>query len=53
MKYKILSGGDKETLEIFVNNLMKEGFKPQGGVCLDSYDNGNDSFVQAMVKEDN
>ena len=58
MKYKIVESGGIKTLENYVNGLLKEGWKLQGGCS--SYIRGNNSnttvmnigFVQAMVKEE-
>ena len=57
MEYKIVESGSRKALENYVNGLLKEGWKLQGGCA--GYIRGNDSntavmnigFVQAMIKE--
>ena len=50
-KYKIVEEQSKFSLEREVNKIIKEGWKPQGGLQIvrDSYN--IEKFYQAMVKE--
>ena len=50
-EYKIVEEQSEFSLEIKVNKMIKEGWRPQGGLIImkDSYD--LDKFYQAMVKE--
>jgi len=51
MEYKIVTQKYYQDLENEVNNLIKNGWKPQGGVAI-LYDseNGRTEYYQAMVK---
>ena len=56
MKYKIVSCYEKYKMEREVEELIKEGWKPQGGICLaiifPSSPSGTQSeYAQAMTKE--
>jgi hypothetical protein len=51
MKYRILEKRSAYKLEIEVNELIAQGWRPQGGVAVDSMGMG-ESFLQAMVKEE-
>jgi hypothetical protein len=47
MDYKIVeTGANLKEIEAKVNDLIKEGWKPQGGIC---YSSGH--YFQAMIKE--
>jgi hypothetical protein len=46
MEYKIIWNEDFDAFEDEVNQLIKEGWKPQGGVAIDA-----DFWYQAMVRE--
>ena len=50
-KYKIVEEQSKFSLEREVNKIIKEGWKPQGGLQIvrDNYE--HERFFQAMVKE--
>jgi hypothetical protein len=55
--YTILVAGDASTLSSQVNNLLKGGWEPQGGVTLSETraaedDEGSEIWAQAMVKRD-
>jgi hypothetical protein len=47
MRYNIVYGDDMLDLITKVNKGLNEGWKPQGGVCKDSYG----CYYQAMVLE--
>ena len=54
MKYKLVvckkKGGSKlNTLEKDVNELLKQGYKPKGGVSV-SKSNGLEIWTQALIK---
>lgn len=56
MKYQILMADDPLTLEEKINDLIQEGWKPQGGVAISEYLPSNPdrigfSCAQAMVTE--
>ena len=50
-EYKIVEEHNEFSLEININKMIKNGWKPQGGLQIvrNSYD--LDKFYQAMVKE--
>ena len=50
-EYKIVEEHNEFSLEIKINKMIKDGWKPQGGLQIvkDSYD--IEKFYQAMVKE--
>ena len=50
MEYKIVYGEDPRELEEEVNELIRKGWKPQGGVCVLRERNNYWSFYQAMVR---
>ena len=50
MEYKLVVCKNDFTLEKDVNELLKEGWKLQGGVCI-SYFRKRRHYSQAMVKE--
>lgn len=57
MDYTILLAGDASTLSSQVNNLIANGWEPQGGVTLSENrtaedDEATEIWVQAMVKRD-
>ena len=55
MKYKIARTTTHESLEITVNNLLKEGWRLQGGIHTSIYEtriNIHETFYQAMTKEE-
>lgn len=45
MEYKILTGRNIDNLTVIVNNQIKEGWKPQGGVLINAM-----MYAQAMVR---
>ncbi|MFI8379596.1 hypothetical protein [Leeuwenhoekiella sp. NPDC079379] len=47
MEYKILYATDYNSLSRLVNEELRKGWKPQGGVSGDKY-----GFCQAVVKSD-
>jgi hypothetical protein len=47
MKYTIVFGNDMLDLTTKVNEHINEGWKPQGGVCMDNYR----CYYQAMILE--
>ncbi|MFA4919733.1 MAG: DUF1737 domain-containing protein [Thermodesulfovibrionales bacterium] len=47
MEYRILLAYNSADLEKQVNDLLNQGWRPQGGLCLTS---GN-YYVQAMIKD--
>jgi hypothetical protein len=55
-KYIIVRNEDLDILQKTVNNLIKEGYLPQGGIAITSYITGRDNdtynyeHVQAMIK---
>ena len=51
MQYKLASWYDNVGLERKVNELCKEGWRPQGGIAINPKDAGA-VFYQAMVKDD-
>jgi hypothetical protein len=56
MKYIILKTIEPSKLSFFVNQRIKEGFKPQGGLSISVDHNIEDGlyrtqYAQAMVKE--
>jgi hypothetical protein len=51
MKYRILEKSSAYKLQIEVNELIAQGWRPQGGVAVDSM-GMCESFLQAMVKEE-
>lgn len=50
MKYQIISGNNLDALENGVNRWIKEGWRPQGGVCLVQFSPTTVKFYQAMVR---
>lgn len=52
MEYKVVIANDLGTLEYEVNRLIKQGWKPQGGICVSSMNEYYLAFSynQAMVK---
>ena len=49
MEYQLVDGEKYAELEKEVNNLIKQGWKPLGGVCSVTAQYGT-YFIQAMVK---
>ena len=49
MKYKVVKRGSKADFEIEVNKLIKEGWKPLGGMSFSSAYGYGESYTQAMV----
>ena len=55
-EYKILSEGLYQILELKVNDAIKEGYMPTGGVIIDNYNEFKPRYLQAVYKtskEDN
>ena len=50
MMYKITVAYSSAELSILVNDYIKMGWKPQGGVTF-VWDSGREKWAQAMVKE--
>jgi len=50
MKYQIICDGYLSLLEHRVNEAIKDGWVPQGGI---SFDSKTESYLQAMVKQEN
>jgi hypothetical protein len=50
MEYRIIAGRDVQKLENDVNDLIRKGWKPQGGVSR-AETNEFSWFAQAMVKD--
>lgn len=50
MKYKIVWHISTIGLESFVNDKIKQGWKPLGGLC---YHPASDIWLQALIKDDN
>lgn len=51
MQYKIVSEGSQWSLEEKVRDSLKDGWKPQGGVCFTYHGGFRETWAQAMVKE--
>jgi len=51
MRYRILEQRSAYRLSIEVNEMIEQGWRPQGGVAVDSQ-GMSESFLQAMVKEE-
>ena len=47
--YKVLSSSDLETLEKYVNGLIRDGWEPQGGVSIEH--GVIFRYMQAMILE--
>lgn len=47
MRYQVVVGGNSDEISAIVNTLLKEGWKLQGGITLESQD-GFKRFYQAM-----
>ena len=52
MKYKIIDAISGRQLITYVNKLIKEGWKPIGGVSITCEHHGAMVYAQAMVTED-
>ena len=55
MKYAIVETGSLEDLHDQVNEWIDKGWKPQGGICVQTYTENraeHDCFYQAIVKDD-
>jgi hypothetical protein len=52
MEYKIITNGDWGELEAMVNERIKDGWKPQGGLSCTRVDGSFCYYTQAMIKED-
>jgi len=48
MEYDVISGHTLDDLRYDVNQAIKKGWRPQGGVCSDSNYHG---YAQAMMRE--
>ena len=51
MQYRILEENSVYRLENAVNEAISRGWRPQGGVAIDSQ-GMSESFLQAVIKED-
>lgn len=49
MKYKLVKNANPDWLEEEVNELIKQGWTPLGGVSVACYE-GEDYFAQALTK---
>lgn len=52
MKYELVVRDDVRSLEGAVNEMLKEGWKLQGGVSVSRLNNCNEMYCQAMIKHD-
>lgn len=52
MEYKVVGEKRKEYLNLVVNKMIKEGWKPLGGVSIANNNEISFYFIQAMIKED-
>lgn len=50
MQYKVVHGDGIVDIEKEVQELMRQGWKPQGGISETTYIGGQVLLVQAMVK---
>jgi hypothetical protein len=50
-EYKVIYAPISDVLECFVEELICEGWVPQGGVCFTNF-NSNKQYTQAMIKID-
>ena len=48
MEYDVINGHTLDDLRYDVNQAIKKGWRPQGGVCSDSNHHG---YAQAMTRE--
>jgi len=48
--YKIVTDADKDGMENRINQLMRDGWVPQGGVYYDHH--GHGLWIQALVKQE-
>jgi hypothetical protein len=51
MEYNVINGHTLDDLRYDVNQAIKKGWRPQGGVCVYCYHDEKPAWVQAMVKE--
>jgi hypothetical protein len=47
MNYKIVECINKQDFIMLCNNMIKDGYKPLGGIAIDNYG----AYVQAFIKE--
>lgn len=52
MKYKVIYEQDFSSLHDEVDELIKVGFEPLGGICANNDSDGEEWFYQAMTKRD-
>lgn len=51
MEYMILRHSDETTLENRVNELIRDGWRPSGGICVTHSDTGRlEFYLQAIVR---
>ena len=48
-EYTIESAASKEGLSRLIRKMIKNGWKPLGGICIDIHED-DDRFLQAMVR---
>lgn len=53
MTYKILFCPSIKQLEIQVNEALKEGWTPQGGICLISVSLVAQAMIKTVINKDN
>jgi len=53
MKYLIIESYSFDNIEVAVNNMIKDGFKPIGGICVVVISDGSTDkhYYQAMINE--
>jgi hypothetical protein len=51
-RYKLVGAGDLETLERRVNEIVEDGFEPEGGLFHNAGPADAYRFCQAMIKRD-
>lgn len=49
MKYRIIKEGSLTKLESEVQLLLKDGWVPQGGICVDATGTGSGIYAQALI----
>ena len=52
-EYKIISENLYQILELKVNDAIKEGYMPTGGVIIDNYNEFKPRYLQAVYKISN
>lgn len=52
MKYRVISESYPWELEKKVNEFIKEGWEPQGGIAIERYGEISAYYFQAMIKRE-